>query len=549
MIFYDILLIALLLVSLILLYFLAGYAVRAVSSKWRILYAVPFVLCVIIAAISGFEPLMLGAYIGSALPLAGFAADSKRVRRISCIAAAAAVITAIPLCTLVSGYRKPDYAADFEKGFAAMKKHYILGEYKEINWDMLYEKYMPRFNSAQSDSENFALWLSYCSEFHDGHVAFVPDSYETVSEKAFEELFGNDYGLAFMTLSDGSIAAVNVAKDSEAYNAGIRNGTVITKVEGGSPAQKGKELTRYSPISFADRENEEFYRAIYGGGAYGDSITLSFIDEAGAEKTAVLPKIGNYYKDRMKPALEAIDGGIDAGHLTWTEVDEKTAALRIKAMTYDSNSLKSGDFSGLKAGLSEKLDELRAAGVTNLILDMRGNSGGSGDMVKAIAELLAPKGEHFYCADGKWSDEKGGYLTHQSGFIKGQEHYFTGEDLWAGGKVVILVNSGSVSAADHLVSVLSDFPDITVMGFTKTNGSGQGIGGLELESGMLQFSSSLLLDKNGGVFIDSGASFVSGNEIEVKVPFDKAAVEALFDRGEDYLLNEAVEYMQEEDEP
>ena len=27
------------------------------------------------------------------------------------------------------------------------------------------------------------------------------------------------------------------------------------------------------------------------------------------------------------------------------------------------------------------------------------------------------------------------------------------------------------------------------------------------------------------------------------------AVEALFDRGEDYLLNEAVEYMQEEDEP
>ena len=54
MIFYDILLIALLLVSLILLYFLAGYAVRAVSSKWRILYAVPFVLCVIIAAISGF---------------------------------------------------------------------------------------------------------------------------------------------------------------------------------------------------------------------------------------------------------------------------------------------------------------------------------------------------------------------------------------------------------------------------------------------------------------------------------------------------------------
>ncbi len=549
MIFYDILLIALLLVSFILLYFLAGYAVRAVSSKWRILYAVPGIMCILITAISGFEPLMLGAYIGAALPLAGFAADSKKIRRISCIAAAAAVITAIPLCTLISGYRKADYAADFEKGYAAMKKHYVLGEYKEIDWDALYEKHLPEFKAAESDTENLAAWLSFCSEFRDGHVSFVPDNYEAVSEKAFEELFGNDCGLAFMTLSDGSIAAVNVAENSDAYKAGIRNGTVITGVEGGSPAQKGEELTKYSPICFADRENEEFYCALYGGGAYGDSITVSFLDEAGVEKTAVLPKIGNYYKDRMSGALDIIDGGIDTGHLTWTEVDEKTAALRIKAMTYDSNSMKSGDFSGLKSDISEKLTELKAAGVTNLILDMRGNSGGSGDMVKAIAELLAPEGEHFYCTDGKWSDEKGAYLTDSNGFITGQENYFTGEDLWAGGKVVILVNSGSISAADHLVSVLSGFPDITVMGFTKTNGSAQGIGGLELESGMLQFSSSLLLDKNGDVFIDSGASFESKNSIEVKVPFDKQAVEALFDRGEDYLLNKAVQYMRNGEEP
>ena len=121
MIFYDILLIALLLVSLILLYFLAGYAVRAVSSKWRILYAVPFVLCVIIAAVGGFEPLMLGTYIGSALPIAGFVTDSKRLRRISCIAATAAVITAIPLCMFSGGYRRTDYAAAFNKGFSAMK--------------------------------------------------------------------------------------------------------------------------------------------------------------------------------------------------------------------------------------------------------------------------------------------------------------------------------------------------------------------------------------------------------------------------------------------
>ncbi|MGN0657755.1 MAG: S41 family peptidase [Ruminiclostridium sp.] len=543
MIIYDILLIALLLISLILLYFLAGYALRAVSSKWRILYAVPGVMCILIAAISGFEPLMLGAYIGSALPLAGFAIDSKKVRRISCIAAAAAVITAIPLCILVSGYRRTDYAADFEKGYAAMKKHYVLGEYKGIDWDALYEKHLPEFMAAQSDTENLAAWLSFCSEFHDGHVAFVPDNYETVSEKTFEELFGNDCGLAFMTLSDGSIAAVNVAEDSEAYKAGIRNGTIITEVDGGSPAQKGKELTKYSSISFADRENEEFYRAIYGGGAEGESMTVSFLDENGAEKTAVLPQIGNYYRDRLTGALEIIDGGIDAGHLTWTEVDEEVEALRIKAMTYDSNSMKSGDFSGLKAGLSEKLTELKAAGVTNLILDMRGNSGGSGDMVKAIAELLAPEGEHFYCIDGKWNDEMGGYLTDSNGFIKGQEHYFTGEDLWAGGKVVILVNNSSISAADHLVSVLSGFPDITVMGFTKSNGSGQGIGGIQLESGMLQFSSSLLLDETGGAFIDCDSYFVSKNSVEVRIPFDKAAVEALFDREEDYLLNKAVEYL------
>ncbi len=540
--YFDILIIIINLAAIAGLYFLAGYATRVISTKWRICYIIPAVVCLAVVALKGYDACMLPAYIGSLLPIAGFINENEKVRKLSSVFSAALIVIAVPICLLNKSYRAADYVQDFKDGFECMQKHYVLAEHKGADWDELYDKYLPMFKEANREQDavaNYIAWMKFCAEFHDGHVGYVPNNAEDIEDEMKNCLYGNDYGLSLVTLADGRIAAVSV--DESLAEKGITTGTIITKWDGADPLEVARQSEYFSATTFADRDNETFYLATFAAGVGGDSVTVTYLDENGAEKEAVLPKLGSYV-ERADETLKILNGGVETGHLMWADIDEKTACLRIKAMMFDSDSAASGDFSKMKNGIIEKLDEYRAKGVENIVLDMRGNSGGDSQVVKAIAEIFAPAGEHYYATDGKWDDEAGCYLTDpETGkFVEGKKNYFTGKNLWDG-NVIILVNANSVSAADHLTYVMQGMENVTVFGFTESNGSSQGIGGIKLENGQFVFSNALLLDENGDVLIDSGADYESGNDIDVRVPLDEKAIEALFINGEDYLMQQAIE--------
>lgn len=540
----DLILAILLVIFSAALYVISKTAEKRVTQKWRICYAAPVMVGLIIVGIAGFDSYMLTAYLAAIVLLAGFFKDSGRLRRIASVIAAALAIVTIPVCTTSKGYRAYDYVQDFKDGIKSMESHYVLADHKGIDFDALYDEFLPRFaavNSSQDEQENLIVWTELCARFNDGHVGYISSNdYEKVMTDMYNKLLGNDYGLAPMTLSDGRTAAVNVEPDSEAYKAGIRNGTIITAWNGVSPENISDDVMKY--FSFADKDNMEFFRTLLCGGAGGDSITIGFIDDSGKEKTVELGKLGAYYSGRLKGALAKITGGIETGHLMWEEIDEKTTVFRMKMMMSDSKSMKSGDYRALKNDIVSKLEELKSQGKDHVILDMRDNSGGDGGMVKAIASIFAPVGEHYYCTDALWSDADGGYATDENGrFIKDKDNYVTGEDLWDG-KLTIIVNHNSVSAADHLVEVMQGMPDVTVMGFTEPNGSAQGVGGLIFDNDyVLSFSGSLLLDENGDVSVDSGIDHESGNDVDIRVPFDEEAIKAIFDDGEDHLVAKALE--------
>ena len=540
--YFDILIIIINLAAIAGLYFLAGYATRVINTKWRICYIIPAIVSLAVVALKGYEACMLPAYIGSLLPIAGFINEKEKVRKLSSVVSAILIIIAVPICLLNKGYRAADYVQDFKDGLECMQKHYVLAEHKGADWDELYDKYLPMFKEANREQDavaNYITWMKFCAEFHDGHVGYVPNKVEDIEDKMKNRLYGNDYGLSLVTLADGRIAAVSV--DESLTEKGITTGTIITKWDGADPLEVARQSEYFSAVSFADRDNEAFYLATFAAGVGGESVTVTYLDENGVEKEAVLPKLGSYV-ERVDETLKILNGGVETGHLMWADIDDKTACLRIKAMMFDTDSAASGDFSKMKKGIIEKLDEYRAKGVENIVLDMRGNSGGDSQVVKAIAEIFAPEGEHYYATDGKWNDEAGCYLVDpETGrFVEGKKHYFTGENLWKG-NVIILVNANSVSAADHLTFVMQGMENVTIFGFTEPNGSSQGIGGIKLENGQFVFSNALLLDENGDVLIDSGADYESGNDIDVRVPLDEEAIEALFVNGEDYLMQYALE--------
>lgn len=539
---FDILNIALGLLSCVLLWLAAGYADKVKNTKWRLLWLIPALLCLLLTYMAGFDKCMLGAYIGALVLLYGLVNPEKKARRMTSAAAAVCMVISIPLCTFGKMYRRVDYVSQFKTGFRSMKTHYVLSEHKQIDWDGLYDKYLPQFeavNRSQDKIENEIVWSKFCAEFHDLHVNYSSD--EETYEAANKRAAGNDYGLVILTLADGRTAAVNV--DGSLSALGIHNGTEVVSWNGMSPAEADKQSDYYLMQSYADEDNEKFYEGFFAAGTGDNTAELVYIDDNGKEQKIELSKISDDYYSRCKKVYDTINQGFEAGHMSVTKLNETTACLRIKMMKFDTVSEKD-NHTGMQQELREKILEMKEDGVRDFVIDIRENSGGSGTMVKAIAQLFAPEGEHYYVSDAYFDTDTRSYVKEGEGWKKVNDVTFAGENILGDdGRIVVLVTEHSVSAADHLTKVMTDFENTTVIGFTEPAGSAQGVTGVELGNATLAYSASLMLNEDGSIFIDSGVDYQSGDDVDIKIPLDDQALEALFENGEDYLMEQSLDYL------
>ena len=550
------------------LWFAANYADSVKHPMHRLLWLLPLPL-LLAADRSGLTRALIPMYLGGALLAAGFFRESLRFRRVISAVSAGLIALSAPLCMIDPKCHAKPYRADFDKAFGVMRRHYVLTKHKGIDWDALYGKYAPLFDAAEdtNDPVDCALaWAGFCGEFHDGHVNYLMNAGKSrdkcaLMQETARRAFGNDYGLSVMRLADGSFAAVNTDAALAAY--GITDGTVITAWDGVSPDAAAKKSLAYDKClicadesmnitldwgSFPDADNAEFYSALLAAGVGGDSVTVTYLAADGTEQTAVLPKTGDYLT-RITRTLDIIDQGVPIGDLEWTQLNAATACLRIKDMSYDSRSYSSPDTASyweMEMDIRQAVEAFRAQGVQDVVIDLRGNSGGSGTMVEVLASLFAPEGEHFYVADAAWDEANNCYLTGADGnYQVGEKHFYKGKDVLQGGRVVLLVNASSISAADHMVHAMRGLENVTVMGFTEPNGSAQAINGVTTDSVSLMFSSCAMLEEDGGIFIDAGRERQSGNGLDVRVPFDAAAVRALFTDGRDYVMERALAYLAE----
>lgn len=547
MIYADIFLTALELAFAAGLYALAIYADKALNPFWRILYVIPLLVCGAATAITGYEFSMIGVYIGAVLMLTGFIREKRRTRQTGCAMAAVCILMSVFACNVNAGYRAPDYVADFKKAFKELKTHYVLAEHKGINWDVLYEEYLPKFeevDKAHDEVENAILWRKFTYEFHDGHVQYSTS--ENIAGRAEDRYYGNDYGLSVIMLKDGRYVAVNVKKDSDAAKAGIHNGTLVTEWNG-QTVEEAEKRAEGSFSTFPVAENEEFYKGILAAGVGGEQVAITYIDDDGKERSAGLKKLGTYGK-RMHGTLDIIHQGLEGDNLSWSRIDDNTECLRIKQMMYDSESYSSGDHGKMEEEIKNALLQLRQSGIDNLIIDLRSNGGGSPQFIMTIAGLLAPKGKHVYAYDGVWDNDNKEFSKnpYTGKYVVGEGLMFEGEDLWSDGKIIILVNSETISAGDHLTKIMGEYENVTVMGFTESMSSGQAVRGIVLCEGELSYSAVPALTGDGEIFVDTDKSRSSTIPLDVKIPFDEEAVHVLFDEGRDYILDYAVEYLKED---
>lgn len=221
---------------------------------------------------------------------------------------------------------------------------------------------------------------------------YTPEEYRMLAEQTQ----GVYYGIGAYVSQDvetGVCAISGVIKNSPAEAGGLMEGDLIYKVNGED--MSGLDL-------------EEVVSHIRG--EEGTEVTLTLVRNG--EEIEVTLKRAKV--DTPTVESEMLEDGI--GYLQITEFDDVTV----------------GQF-------TENLNQLKEQGMKGLIIDLRGNPGGSVTSVCAVAEELLPEGLIFYMED------KDGNKTEYT--CKGADF-----DL----PMVVLVNEYSASAAEILSGAIKD---------------------------------------------------------------------------------------------
>lgn len=259
----------------------------------------------------------------------------------------------------------------------------------------------------------------------DGMVSSVGDEYTSYVDKEmtseFNELVNGLYeGIgALIQLTEDGVKVIEVYEDSPSEKAGLKVDDIILKV---------------------------------------DDINLK-ISEVGMENIDVT-KLSNYIKVESSGSvvMNILRGSEE---MSFTLKREKVEMPVISSDIYEKNNKKIGYigisiFSSVASKQFEAtLKELEKEGISGLIIDVRGNSGGYLTTVTSILNTLLPKGKVLYQVQ---KDKKVDITKDKTSTYRDYP-------------IAVLVNGGSASASEILAAAIKESYNGFVVG-TKTYGKG-----------------------------------------------------------------------------
>ena len=346
---------------------------------------------------------------------------------------------------------------------------------ESVNKLSVLEQYLDRYYYKSSeitreDEEN-GIYKGLFESLEDVYSCYyTPEEYKMLAEQTQ----GVYYGIGAYVSQDvetGICAISGVIKNSPAEAAGLMEGDLIYKVDGED--MSGLDI---------------------------DEVVSHIRGEEGTEVALTLVRNGEEIEVKLKrgrvdtPTVESemLDDGI--GYLQITEFDDVTVNQ-----------------------FTENFEELKGQGMKGLIIDLRGNPGGSVTSVCAVAEQLLPKGLIFYMED------KDGNKT---------EYKCEGADFDL--PMVVLVNEYSASAAEILSGAIKD------------SGIGKLVGKTTFGKGIVQ---DVIPLQDGSAIKLTVANYYTrgGNDIHLKGIEPDIEVEldtdAYLDDGKDTQLDKAVEVL------
>lgn len=265
---------------------------------------------------------------------------------------------------------------------------------------------------------------------------------------------------------------------------------IISKVYDNTPAKEaglvsGDEIVKVNDKLVSESENLKDITALIKS---SDEVRL-VIQRDGVDKEYTL-KTADFYNPSVEENIIEGANGDKIGYLQISKFNETA---------YEQ--------------FNQKLNKIEATGINNLIIDLRGNTGGFLSAATKISELFLKKGEVIYSLN----EQSGTKVTYDE--TEESRNY----------KVIVLVNESSASASEILAAALQDSYGAILVG-TTTYGKGKVQKTNKMNDGtMYKYTSAKWLTPKGecidGVGLKPDIEISNGNELLKDLVLEKAIEE------------------------
>jgi len=342
----------------------------------------------------------------------------------------------------LNDYSALTYRAAWEQFFARVHETYPFAAEKEVDWDAIYNEITPLVGLATSDLTFHLLITRFGELLADTHVGYA-------SVPILQNLLIGGVGISGLVMTDdGELVVTGVGRGSPAAQAGIQVGDILTSIDG-IPAARALDETPLLLSSASTPHGRAFFQAMtLLQGRIGSSVTLRWESPDG-EREATLTRVPDASALLTALGLAGSSGRVVEGRV----LDSGLGYIRVRSFAQEVSAA---------AGLfASALEDLIAAGVPGVIIDVRSNSGGIPQLAMAMAGHFFTDYERvidLYYADGKGDFQYRGFIE----ILVSEPHY--------AGPVAVLVDPLTGSAGDVFVYAMRFHNRAIVVGHTPTGG-------------------------------------------------------------------------------
>jgi C-terminal processing protease CtpA/Prc len=349
----------------------------------------------------------------------------------------------------VNDYSSMSYTQAFETLFDKVSKEYPFTKEKGIDWEALNREFSTKVAAAGDSTEFYKALRSFAFSIPDAHINLKLDP------KVLFEARGGGFGMVLSELSDGQVIVTQVIPNSPTDDAGIQTGAQIISWDGKPVSEAISAVVpdfgpystehhkRLEQVAFLTRVPPETkVEVVYKNpGASEETVNLDSI----IEYDSLFAAIPTFNSDPISPPVE--------GRLL-----EESGLGYIKVNTF------SDDYNLLASSWEHYINSLNDNDVPGLIIDLRQNGGGSG-------ELAADFAGYFFDQEIPLYD--GYYYSEESGTFESDKNpsIINPAPILYKGPIAVLVSPYCVSACEGFAYALTQQDRSIIVGHYPTAGA------------------------------------------------------------------------------